>query len=438
MKRWSWIYAFFKLTCKPWLYVFYRKIEVSGAENIIPKGPVIYCINHRNAFLDALIPMAIIPRQLHSISRGDIFTNAFTKWLFNIALMIPVFRPRDGLDRMKENDLMFASAWEVLDFGGAIIMAPEGDQHADFRIRDLKSGFARMSLGAIERHSLEDVKIIAVGVNYFRSATKRTSVLVNFSEAISARAYLEQYQETPKVAFDAMRDELKRRMVDTVIHIDPAEVQDLAIKTSAIALADKPAESIHENFQNVKTTIRQVLAYCENLVTSARLLQKVNSYILQINQKGLYATTNVQVEPKKMGVFNRLRFSLAAPIQFYGILNHIPINACVPFLLKRFVHHPLWKESMTFVFYLFLTPLFWTIQTLIVNFAAGSEAALWYFLSLPLTGYVMIISQEAFADFGQMWRAADFYKKHPEEWEKWRQDRNEILAMIEQNGSVND
>jgi hypothetical protein len=75
------------------------------------------------------------------------------------------------------------------------------------------------------------------------------------------------------------------------------------------------------------------------------------------------------------------------PIFVYGAINNL-INYKVPEILTlKVVKHPKFKATVTFVLGMFITPLCYIIQPLIVAWLSGSWLiALVYLISLPITG----------------------------------------------------
>ncbi len=60
--------------------------------------------------------------------------------------MIPIYRFRDGLAAMKNNQETFNKGFEVLGNGGSIVMFPEGNHSLERRVRPLTKGLCKASL----------------------------------------------------------------------------------------------------------------------------------------------------------------------------------------------------------------------------------------------------------------------------------------------------
>lgn len=141
------------------LSVFYRRVEVDGAERIPLDGPLIVVANHPNGLVDPMIVIAKIPRRLAPIAKAPLFRNLLVAPFLRLAGAIPVQRRQDPGSRLSENRGMFEAANRALAAGRAILIFPEGVSQPEPRLMPLKSGAARIALAAGE-----GVRILPVGI----------------------------------------------------------------------------------------------------------------------------------------------------------------------------------------------------------------------------------------------------------------------------------
>ena len=71
------IYKFLKQVIKAALFFFFRKIVVSGKENIPANGPLIIVANHPNTFMYRLLIAAITSQRIGFVAYASIFLNKF-------------------------------------------------------------------------------------------------------------------------------------------------------------------------------------------------------------------------------------------------------------------------------------------------------------------------------------------------------------------------
>jgi len=187
----------------------------------IPKDiPVVYCSNHQNAFLDALLIAVVTNTQPASLVRADVFTNPFAKKFLNALKMMPVFRMRDGFNTLAQNDGVFATVRNLLSDKGSIIIFPEGNHGDRKQLRPLKKGVGRITLSTLDTTpEIEDVMVLPIGLEYSNHQNFRSSVMVEIGAPISMKGYLEQYRENEALALRSFNDELKKAISSLMLDI---------------------------------------------------------------------------------------------------------------------------------------------------------------------------------------------------------------------------
>jgi 1-acyl-sn-glycerol-3-phosphate acyltransferase len=163
-------YSIIKSIARIVFYLFYRKIHISGKENIPEGGSIIFAANHQNALMDALAVIFTNQYQPVYLARADIFKNPFIARILGVFKMMPVYRFRDGMDTMGQNHDTFESTSRVLGSGGCIGIMPEGNHGDQKRLRVLKKGIFRIAFKAGENGSSADIKIVPVGLDYSKPA----------------------------------------------------------------------------------------------------------------------------------------------------------------------------------------------------------------------------------------------------------------------------
>jgi len=75
--------------------MYFRKLHVVGTENIPSKGPVIFCCNHANQFIDAFLIGKVVEQELSFTMAFSSFAKPIIGSLARAANAIPVKRPQD-------------------------------------------------------------------------------------------------------------------------------------------------------------------------------------------------------------------------------------------------------------------------------------------------------------------------------------------------------
>src|SRR5918911_3612689 len=148
--------------------VFFKRIDIVNAECIPAGAPVIFAVNHPNGLIDPLFLLCFAPRPVSFLAKAPLFAMPVIGWFVRGLDSIPVYRKQDNV--AGSNRETFAKARALLARGGAIAIFPEGTTHSDPRLRELKTGAARIALGA----SLPRVVIVPVGLYYTAKQTFRS------------------------------------------------------------------------------------------------------------------------------------------------------------------------------------------------------------------------------------------------------------------------
>lgn len=81
-----------------------------------------------------------------------------------------------------DNSVLFKEVYKRLSNDGCICIFPEGTSHDRTEFIKLKAGIALMTLGAMSEHSSKPVKIVPVGLNYYKREEFRSEVVIEFGK----------------------------------------------------------------------------------------------------------------------------------------------------------------------------------------------------------------------------------------------------------------
>jgi 1-acyl-sn-glycerol-3-phosphate acyltransferase len=125
--------------------LYYRQVRVMNAHLVPKKGPVIFAVNHQNAFMDAMVVAVCSVRRPWFLTRASIFKTAMGRFWLGALKMMPIYRIRDGIGQVKRNDTTIHRCQELLIKGQSILIFPEGDHHHKWTLRPLQKGLARIA-----------------------------------------------------------------------------------------------------------------------------------------------------------------------------------------------------------------------------------------------------------------------------------------------------
>lgn len=206
--------------------LFYVDIRLAGAERVPSDGPVIFAANHPNSIMDSVILGTQIDRQIHYLAKSELFKNPLVAWIFDQCGVIPLHR---NPDQKADNEAAFRSAFELLEGGGCLGIFPEGRNSLERGVLEIKTGTARIALGAERRNDYElDVRVVPVGLNFENRDRFMTRVVARVGESIPAAEFGGAHREDERAAVRAMTDEIQQSLRRIVADLEDERVRRLA------------------------------------------------------------------------------------------------------------------------------------------------------------------------------------------------------------------
>ena len=131
---------------------------------------------------------------------------------------------------MTRNDTAFRACRTLLAQGGLVGVFPEGISHDEARLQPLRTGAARIALGAAFDDGVTGVETVAVGLVYDDKARFRSHALVRIGGPEGIEDCRAAYEEDPIVAVRSLTDRLARQLGQV------APMYDSRRRLTAIAL----------------------------------------------------------------------------------------------------------------------------------------------------------------------------------------------------------
>ncbi len=375
--------------------LFYKVIVVEGKEHIPKDGPLIFAPNHQNALMDPLAVLFASSRQIVFLARADIFRNRFLRPVFHRMKILPVYRIRDGKDKLKHNEQSFDTVVELLAHGRSVGLFPEAEHSNKRHLLPLKKGVPRLAFLAEGKHAFKlGLKIVPVGIYYSHYESMGSVLHLKFGPPLAVSDFRDAFLESPQKAHLLMRDELSKALKSLAIDIrnlDWYETYDtiLILRTKKLAREKTPAKNFRvREFEARKEIIRRLDAQLEKQPERMESLRKKVSRFLamarQFNIRG-----NLLAEPLRS--MTRLYLAtllslLSLPVFLYALVNNLPGYSILQRLIRRFKDRQ-FHSSVKFLWGAFFLPVFYLLQTMVVLLIFQNNwIALYYALSLPVTG----------------------------------------------------
>jgi glycerol-3-phosphate O-acyltransferase / dihydroxyacetone phosphate acyltransferase len=339
------LYEFLKKIVQISLAIFFRQIKVRNKEFLQTSAPLIVVANHPNTLIDPLVITSFLPHQLYFLANASLFNRGWKNRIMTILHMIPIFRKQDlGKTNLKvDNDAIFERCFEFLEKKGSLLIFPEGTSFIGRHLREIKTGTARIALGAEARNDFKlGIQILSVGLNYSDPSRFRSEVFANLEKPIALSDYKELYSQNPEQAIrqltERIRQQLEAQIVLTSSQENDAFLLDVEmLYKSTLASEMKLKASKSEGNFWLSQKMAEALDFFEQKEAS-RILQlkkQVRHYASYIRR--LQLTDNLlDTEKSKLDSWFDMSVSVlyllfGFPIYLYGLINNY-----IPYILPSF------------------------------------------------------------------------------------------------------
>jgi 1-acyl-sn-glycerol-3-phosphate acyltransferase len=417
--------------------LYYRRFTVVGYEKIPLNVPVIFAANHQNALMDALAVDFAARRSVAFLARADIFKKPFIAKLLNMLKILPIYRIRDGIEALGNNQEVFDNTVAVLKSNIPICILPEGNHEGKKRLRPLKKGIFRIAFQAEEGNQYNlNLHIVPVGLDFSDYFNAGTDLTVVFGTPIKIADYASQYRENENRTITGLSTLLSESMRSLMIHI-PEEHYELIYQISEMYEPNVWNTCNIKRHPYNKLTIKQYIiqkateAFKHNPEKATELNNALSKYNYNLEQAGLDDCLLQQKPARFLLLFVKIILSIILmPINIYGlILNYIPFK--IPIAVASKIKDQHFKSSVNFGVSLLLFPIYYIILITIFGlFTKGLLFTVAFGLSLPVTGYFAFYYYQ---HLKMLWKKLRFfYFRHTKtlQYNTLQSERNTIVDLI--------
>ncbi|HET7436069.1 MAG TPA: lysophospholipid acyltransferase family protein [Thermoanaerobaculia bacterium] len=363
--------------------IFYRHIEVVGEERV-PGGPVIFAVNHPNGLIDPLFLLSFVPRPISFLAKAPLFRYPLIGWFVRKLESIPVYRKQDNTKGT--NAETFAKAREVLQRGGTIAIFPEGTTHSDPQLRELKTGAARIALGA----NLDALSVVPAGIYYTAKQSFRSAAMLVYGEPIHVRprrSDADEGAEPPAAEVDGLTARIDEGLDAVTLQADSHTALDLAGRAEDIFTAHNETPLAEE----LEIRRRFLDGYHYLRTHDPERLARLESKVRQF--AGELERTNIDVNllSRNIGIWRVLRMIVWLPLALAGMIVNYLTYRLIGMLARRVSKGEYeMLATMKFIGALLLYPLTWIALAFVIDHYFGWPYAVASLFVLPLLAYVAL------------------------------------------------
>ncbi len=169
------------LVARGLVLAFHRSVDVRWRDRLPRDRPVLIVANHGNGFVDPVVVAGVLGRLPRFLAKAALWKVAAARPFLWLAGVLPVHRTADG-DRASDNASVFDACHRELSQGATVAIFPEGTTGDRAGLDRVKSGAARIALGALP--TAPDVVIVPIGMAFESKVETRSRAVVMFGEPI--------------------------------------------------------------------------------------------------------------------------------------------------------------------------------------------------------------------------------------------------------------
>jgi glycerol-3-phosphate O-acyltransferase / dihydroxyacetone phosphate acyltransferase len=199
----------------------FQTIERVGGP--IPDGPVLVVANHPNSLLDPLVIFRVAGRPTRPLAKAPLFDQRFVGTLLRGLGGLPVYRAVDDADQMHRNEDTFRGAIAALHAGAAIQIYPEGKSHSEPSLEPLRTGAARIALGAEAAADwMLGLQIVPIGLTFDRKSLFRGRALAMIGEPFTIGGMRADFEADAGEAVRALTRQIADALAAVTLNVPQA------------------------------------------------------------------------------------------------------------------------------------------------------------------------------------------------------------------------
>ena len=413
------------------LRLFFRRIETVNADVVPSDSGVIFVMNHPNGLVDPALVFVALPRKISFLAKSTLFRMPVISFLLRQVDALPLYRRIDAGEDVSKNRKTFELCRELLQRGGSIALFPEGVSHNSPKLLPMKTGAARIAIGAASAgDSAFELKIVPVGLFYTNKTTFRSEALLHFGEPFPVPSV--EIDEDGQPPRDAVKDLTSR------IEEELREVTLNAETDSELHVARIAEEIFASSAENAK--LGEKLDFIKSYLddgSSPELTMRLRRYDKKLSEFGL-EPEHLSLAQVSRGRVIRNAFLqtwvliLLSPLAIFGAILHAPayqLCKLVAYLYSRHGADDIASTVKVLAGMVFV-PLTWLIAAVVLYFLSGWWLAV---ASVPFSfvcGYIALYSLEEIEEMRGWTRAIWVFLTRRETFLRLFVERREVQEEL--------
>lgn len=432
------------------LRLFFRRIETVNPQDVPYKGALIFVMNHPNGLIDPALVFVALPRKISFLAKSTLFKMPVISYVLRVMEALPVYRKIDSAD-VTENTKTFEASHELLRRGGAIALFPEGVSHNSPKLLPIKTGAARIALGALSMAENEEsvkLQIVPVGLFYTNKTTFRSEALMHFGEAFAVEPIAMENGEFPRDAVRELTEKIETSLRDVTRNAESEAEMEKADQAANLFLSVSETfdfeESISARFELSRKYLEKYGGEEKVDAEVERITRRISKYEKKLRIIGLEPENLSLASQPRWYVFQHflarvLVLLLFLPFAFVGTLIHFPAYQLSKILAARYTNHGVDDiiSTVKILSAIVFIPVTWIITAGLIYYFQNWQIAL---ISIPICffcGFVALRSWEEIEDLRGWFRSIWLFIRKRELFIELLRERRDLYRNMSEASAEN-
>jgi len=393
--------------------------------------------------MDPILLAVHIRQSVYFLARGESFKSKLSSKIFNILNMIPIYRPEISPGDVHKNIMVFDRCFNHLQKRKSILIFPEGISKTVRDLRLIKTGAARIALGAELQNDFNlNIKIVPIGINYSNPHYFRSDVFINFGTPIELANYKDDYLKNEKDTVIKLTDVIEAKLSSLLVIVKDEKLNKLIEQIEILyrsKLRDEsiPQEKALQDFNLSKKIVKAVEYYL--IIHPEKIVDfeiKIDNYLKKLDQLKIRDT---QIRKPKIHfqlLRNSFYFTFGASLFIYGYLVNI-----FPYFISRLLSRKITVRkdfigSMKLALGMFVFLIFYIVQIVIIGSFTNWYWTILFALSLYPAGLFTINYIKNYYLIKGNIRYINLFKRRSKIIKKLKLTRQELIDEMEEGRNL--
>lgn len=363
----------------------YRRFEIHGKKGLPKDGGLIFGVNHSNTLMDALVLLASNNARKVFIARGDIFKNPAVAKLLNFFRILPIFRIRNGVAAVRQNDDSLNKAVDVIHDHVDLYLFPEGTHRTKHSLMRMGKGLFHIAVDANKQFGDKSpVYIIPTAIEYGDYFRFRSTAMINFGQPINVTEFFKHTTEENEAAnINLLKDQLHDEISKLFTYI-PDDDDYEAIWEIVKMKNEKRSGGLYKKMLRNRVTVDKILALKENQPEEAQsLFKRVLDFAAERRRQKISVTSTAKKYPLLDSLWKLAVLLIGLPYFVASAAVNLPVWLTT-LIIRGKLKDKAFSNTVSFGVEFVLFPIIFIVGTIVLfcnlpwQWALGSTVLLYF------------------------------------------------------------